>query len=278
MYNTYIQMEESYSIIARTVTYCFFVSFSFVFNLYLLVPSKVRRLPRNDPLHIRWRLLSVCLSTLVAIRIQPWVLGTFYYSFSSHAYPSVSVFHVGVLYLGPMALSAWNIHSTYPQNNFNPYKSMTTRSSYIQYWLSSIQFHVMTRPFQPNPWIGIRDLIVAPWAEELVFRCCIVPPFLKMLLVVLADNKKNPTVATSSSNHVVISSSIQYCCLLTPLFFGLAHVHHAIVKYQQGGGQPLKFIMAETLFQFIYTSLFGAYTCWVLCCTSSWVDLVIIHS
>jgi membrane protease YdiL (CAAX protease family) len=71
------------------------------------------------------------------------------------------------------------------------------------------------------------------------------------------------------------------------MFFGLAHIHHALWKYHQhcrnsshrpSSGGVLKVIVLETLFQFIYTSLFGAYACFVYCSTSSILDIFLIHS
>jgi membrane protease YdiL (CAAX protease family) len=70
------------------------------------------------------------------------------------------------------------------------------------------------------------------------------------------------------------------------MFFGLAHIHHALWKYHQhyrdSSHRPssgvLKMIVLDTLFQFIYTSLFGAYACYVYCSTSSILDIFVIHS
>lgn len=70
--------------------------------------------------------------------------------------------------------------------------------------------------------VFVRNLIIAPIAEEVVFRGCIVP-----LLV----------------PHFGSTAAI----FLAPLFFGLAHLHHLLA-----GQSPV-----AVLFQFMYTTVFG---------------------
>eukprot|EP00198_Chlamydomonas_reinhardtii_P000823 XP_001690158.1 predicted protein [Chlamydomonas reinhardtii] len=81
-------------------------------------------------------------------------------------------------------------------------------------------------------WRLWRNLVAAPLTEEWVFRACMAP-----LLVM----EGLPLV------RVV---------LLTPLFFGAAHLHHAaeLVRHQH---MPLGRALAAVTFQFAYTTLFG---------------------
>jgi hypothetical protein len=44
---------------------CLFVSTSYVMSLYL-IPSRVRALPRDDPAHIKYRMLAASSSTLIS--------------------------------------------------------------------------------------------------------------------------------------------------------------------------------------------------------------------
>lgn len=68
----------------------------------------------------------------------------------------------------------------------------------LAYWLES---------FQNILWL--RNHIVAPLSEEFTFRACMMPLLLQSY---------QPTVAV----------------LLTPLFFGVAHLHHIIERVRSG--------------------------------------------
>ena len=86
-------------------------------------------------------------------------------------------------------------------------------------------------------WKFIRNIIVAPIVEELVFRSYLLQP-------------------------------LQNCLPILPLFFGLAHLHHYISNRNLG----------DFLLQFAYTSLFGAYSCWILVESKSLVGCILAHS
>ncbi|KAF0045634.1 hypothetical protein F2P81_002163 [Scophthalmus maximus] len=83
----------------------------------------------------------------------------------------------------------------------------------------------------------LRNQVVAPLTEELVFRACMLP-----MLVPCAG----PSLAI-------------FTC---PLFFGVAHFHHVIelLRFRQG---TLSGIFLSAVFQFSYTAVFGAYTAFI---------------
>ena len=86
--------------------------------------------------------------------------------------------------------------------------------------------------------IGVRNFVVAPIAEEFVFRSCVI------CLLLLAG----------FSTPVVVFAS--------PLFFGAAHLHHIrdAYKKQQLYGKKSNYLQAalmKTMFQFLYTTVFG---------------------
>ncbi|CAF94184.1 unnamed protein product [Tetraodon nigroviridis] len=83
----------------------------------------------------------------------------------------------------------------------------------------------------------LRNQVVAPLTEELVFRACMLP-----MLVPCAGP----------------SAAIFTC----PLFFGVAHFHHVIeqLRFRQGS---VTGIFLSAVFQFSYTAVFGAYTAFV---------------
>jgi prenyl protein peptidase len=77
---------------------------------------------------------------------------------------------------------------------------------------------------------------------------------------------------------VLLASAIQEMrvIFLVPLFFGVAHAHHAMQRYK--AGVPWKQILMGGIFQFAYTSLFGSYVAFVLLRTGSIVCAIVCHS
>ncbi|KAM8882022.1 CAAX prenyl protease 2 [Synchiropus picturatus] len=98
----------------------------------------------------------------------------------------------------------------------------------------------------------LRNQVVAPLTEELVFRACMLP-----MLVPCAG----PATAI-------------FTC---PLFFGVAHFHHMIelLRFRQG---TLSGIFLSAVFQFSYTAVFGAYTAFIFIRTGHLMGPVLCHS
>ncbi|KAL7415926.1 hypothetical protein BDY24DRAFT_406116 [Mrakia frigida] len=84
-------------------------------------------------------------------------------------------------------------------------------------------------------WQGIRNWVVAPLTEEIVFRSC---------MIACAQ---------------LAGASVRHQIFITPLWFGLAHVHHAYDVFASNGKtkQAFKTAFFTCLFQFTYTTLFG---------------------
>eukprot|EP00002_Diphylleia_rotans_P026089 TRINITY_DN5187_c0_g1_i2.p1 TRINITY_DN5187_c0_g1~~TRINITY_DN5187_c0_g1_i2.p1 ORF type:complete len:236 (+),score=31.90 TRINITY_DN5187_c0_g1_i2:57-764(+) len=81
----------------------------------------------------------------------------------------------------------------------------------------------------------LRNVIVAPIAEEFVYRGCLVPLLWS---------------AGFTFNQIVF-----WC----PLFFGVAHLHH-ILQNISHGWNALKIAILQALFQTLYTWVFGMYS------------------
>ena len=95
-----------------------------------------------------------------------------------------------------------------------------------------------------------RNYVVAPFTEEFVFRACMLPIFMSCFGLTLS-------------------------VFVTPLFFGVAHLHHAIERIALG--VDLKQVLFTSLFQFCYTSLFGAYGAFIFLRTGHLIGPVISH-
>ncbi|XP_035263396.1 CAAX prenyl protease 2-like isoform X2 [Anguilla anguilla] len=94
----------------------------------------------------------------------------------------------------------------------------------------------------------LRNQVVAPLTEELVFRAGMLP----MLVPCAGPN-----------------AAIFVC----PLFFGVAHFHHVIelLRFRQG---TVSAIFLSAVFQFSYTGVFGAYTAFIFIRTETMVFFI----
>lgn len=111
---------------------------------------------------------------------------------------------------------------------------------------------------QPSFWLEnvqnilwIRNHVVAPLSEEFTFRACMMP-----LLLHSFD-------ATTA-------------ILLTPLFFGLAHLHHIVERHRDG--MALSVIAIVSAVQFTYTSVFGIYSAYLFTRTGHFVAPLLVHA
>ena len=104
--------------------------------------------------------------------------------------------------------------------------------------------------------MGYRNYIAGPITEELLFRSVILPIHLLSPL------------ATSPKKLV----------FLTPLYFGIAHVHHFYEFRLSHPDTPLTPALLRTLFQFGYTTVFGWYVAFIYLRTGSLYAVFIIHA
>ncbi|XP_074087068.1 CAAX prenyl protease 2 [Macrotis lagotis] len=98
----------------------------------------------------------------------------------------------------------------------------------------------------------LRNQVIAPLTEELVFRACMLP-------MLAPCTGLGPAV------------------LACPLFFGVAHFHHVIeqLRFRQGS---VGSIFLAAAFQFSYTAVFGAYTAFLFIRTGHLIGPVLCHS
>ncbi|GMG22171.1 unnamed protein product [Ambrosiozyma monospora] len=134
----------------------------------------------------------------------------------------------------------------------------------------------------------LRDLVVAPITEELVYTASVMGffvPFMKLnigsekssiagpiaferLDLVLANRLKLGLVQfTPSETWKVIHYS--------PILFGMAHLHHAIGLYMRG--TPIASVIITLLFQLTYTTMFGILTNLIWLYTNSVWCCIVAH-
>jgi prenyl protein peptidase len=248
--------------------FCLATSVAFVGSLYVLVPAPVRKLGRDHARQIQWRAVAtaaVCLGAwVVRQRIllpvpallstsTPEQTATAVLPFLLRTASSCSrvLLHAVILYIGPVtegaALVAFHVQrrpsgfswQRYIQGLYNVHVGPTLQS-----------LHQSTH----TKWVTLRNLVLAPALEEIAFRACLVP--------VLLASDLSPVVV----------------CWTAPLFFGVAHVHHAVSRLRQGGLPPAT-VAFQTTFQFAYTTLFGAYASYAYLQTQgSTVAIILVHS
>jgi len=100
--------------------------------------------------------------------------------------------------------------------------------------------------------VWIRNQVVAPATEEFVFRGCMVPLLVPIL---------------GSGMTIVVA----------PLFFGFAHFHHIHEKLMTTR-LTLAQILPSSCFQFLYTSLYGAYSVFLFLRTGHVMAPIVAHS
>ncbi|XP_002062005.3 CAAX prenyl protease 2 [Drosophila willistoni] len=102
-----------------------------------------------------------------------------------------------------------------------------------------------------NSIIWLRNLVMAPLSEEFVFRACMMPLILQSC---------SPLVAV----------------FITPLFFGVAHLHHIAERLSLG--VKLSTALLIGLFQFSYTTLFGFYSAFLFARTGHLIAPFLVHA
>ncbi|XP_029303364.1 CAAX prenyl protease 2-like [Cottoperca gobio] len=100
--------------------------------------------------------------------------------------------------------------------------------------------------------VWLRNQVVAPVTEELVFRGAMLP-----MLVPCTG----PTAAI----------------FMAPLFFGVAHFHH-IIEQRRLRKDSMGVILLVSGMQFLYTTVFGAFTAFIFMRTGHVVGPVLCHS
>jgi prenyl protein peptidase len=102
--------------------------------------------------------------------------------------------------------------------------------------------------------IGYRNFVAGPITEEVLFRSCLIP------LQLLARSSLKVTIFT------------------TPLYFGIAHIHHLYEFTLTHPDHSWVPILLRSFFQFTYTTLFGWFASFVYLRTGSLYACVLIHA
>jgi prenyl protein peptidase len=248
------------------VIYCFSLALAYVGSLYLLVPSRIRRLDRSDHVQIQYRCIALMVVCLGAIGSYPFIFcdaaesladdnpALFFFDRvirQPNRIPGV-LLHTIVLYIGPIMASLLRVYEIRKRSLLQGRAQGSYPAEVVRRMVTPTIHSFLTPDSRDEFWNNIRNLVVAPWTEEIIFRGCMVPPL-------LAAGMSPPQAS-----------------LVAPLFFGIAHVHHAAVRVSKGEGLPA--VVLVTVFQFLYTSLFGSYASYAFIRTGSVVAVTACHA
>lgn len=105
-----------------------------------------------------------------------------------------------------------------------------------------------------SSWQGYRNYVAGPITEEVLFRSVIIPI------------------------HILAKVQPFKIVLMTPLYFGIAHVHHFYEFRLTHPHTPLLPAIFRTVFQFGFTTVFGWFAAFIYVRTGSLYLCIIIHS
>jgi len=231
--------QEQALLVRHAVVYSTLLSSTFVGVLYL-APKRIRQLNRESPQQIKWRASLAALACLLSCSTSSYALHILTgnrdlrlhvpgFLDVSRDVPSTCLVlaQTGILYLGPLSEMALELYRALKADK---------QLSFLQFWQSWYSIYIdptLQRIVKPDGlrWQTLRNLLVAPVTEEIVFRYLIVSVW----------------KATHTS----------YIPLLTPLFFGIAHIHHACVGLFNGERPGI--VALRSAFPFTYTTAFGSY-------------------
>lgn len=237
------QTSPSPATIAASSSICIFISLAYVLILYTL-PRRVKNLRRDDPEHIKYRMIAVCFVTVILtifcklLSDQIDLPGdTFLTSIGLYLHRPfvniiVTIVLMSIFYAGPLIVNASNFVGL--SLNFMVKKEFPFVGMY-----RSIREQFLRQYSQEVRLIFLRNLIMAPITEEICFRALMIP----FLLSAYCNH------AISSQWHPI------HVTLLAPIFFGLAHVHHFLEKLRNGVSVTTALLI--TTLQLSYTYIFG---------------------
>ncbi|KAK9447792.1 CAAX protease self-immunity-domain-containing protein [Limtongia smithiae] len=223
---------------------CTGLTIAYVGVLYIHPNSRPSpMLSRNDDIVIKTRVTAILLSSLVSALVSAWVINGIRVTFNPlevfvllgfFPLPSLyellvpSVVLTGILFIGPLWEKVWYSGRGWRELLYETGEGLAS-------------------------WIGIRNYIIGPLTEELVFRVCIIS-------IELAS-RMSPTKAM----------------FISPLYFATAHIHHAYEVYVSNP-EYLYAAIGSSIVQFTITTVFGWYAAYIFLRTGTLWQPFIVHA
>lgn len=134
--------------------------------------------------------------------------------------------------------------------------------SFAKHFSDEIQYHLTF--LQSEPIATFRNICFAPISEELVFRSIIVSALY--------------TAYFAQRHELFLASSAEvslHTAWMSIGWFGIAHAHHLSTKI--AAGEPLSTAVLGTVFQLLYTSIFGFIAAMFLLRTGNIYTAILSH-
>ena len=212
-----------------------------ILPFHTLIPRDVRKLHRNERLHVYWRMACLCFSTAVAV-ILLWFASA---NTSNQEFSHRLGFRVGGLLSAaflPLLLASILYFGTIVKFII---LQLYYKCSMTETWLSN---------FPQTPLLCFRNFVLATILEEVLFR--------SVILSALTMDGTKPT-----------GSMLLYSALL----FGLSHLHHVLMAIHQEG-MRLKNALILVGFQVFYTGLFGFFQNFLFVRTGHVAGGILVHA
>ncbi|EHK48453.1 CaaX prenyl protease [Trichoderma atroviride IMI 206040] len=221
-------------------------AYTFVYVLPLYASSKTRASPdrsRDAPEAIRARIWTVSLSTTACSLATFFILRHVCSGTACSALRLMGYWPLGVTETLKTCLLTGALFAA-------PLYECLVVDGVWREWVDGLEplRHVWAE------WPAWRNYVAGPITEECLFRAAAVPLLLK---------------AGSSLGRVIF---------LSPVVFGLAHVHHFYEFRVTHPETPLVAAIARSVLQFAYTSLFGALANFLFLRTGSLLAVVLVHA
>lgn len=218
---------------------CVSAAYAFIFVASMYVWKGASSHNRDDPEVIKKRLLSISVVTILAplglcLLNDPTIKGpplSTWLGFPMDSFRSLllaiflPLLLAVIFFAGPIFLLVQNPH-----------------------WLQNFLLQ-----WKEEPLPMIRNIIVAPFCEELVFRACVCP-------ILIAGGW-----------------SISFTVFVAPLLFGAAHMHH-MLGMMRSRGLGLKDSLISACFQLSYTTVFGCLTGLLFLRTGHTISCILVHA
>ncbi|KAH8112766.1 hypothetical protein DFH11DRAFT_1603784 [Phellopilus nigrolimitatus] len=209
------------------------ISSSYVVSIYISLLFARPRPPlwRNDPAVIKARSVMASLSSILCCAIVHLTIKSNFDEASNATYLSLK--HLGLSTLLSLPSFEWlRAHLIVPALFLGPlYATFLSGTLPFQ---QSWDFHE-DFVLRISTWEGFRNHVMAPITEEITYRACVLSVYK------LSGYSKNAMI------------------WVAPCWFGTAHIHHAFETYKRLGktADALRTALLSTVFQFIYTTVFG---------------------
>lgn len=258
---------------------CLFLATFYVISLYFW--SQENRYKRNEPSVIKRRFISVIFSSLISL-IVIYSISTPGYDHQSYTlfewtglrFDQISLLNsilvsfglTALLFIGPITQNLFsecrNFLSDLHFENAKKY-DQKTKSNQIEKSYSILILNKICLVFYKNFNVKnivkaifnlefLRNYVISTLTEEFVFRSCMLPLIIE---------------------HMSWLNSI----LITPLFFGTAHLHH-IYEGCKSKEYDFKTLLIRHMFQFGYTYSFGVYSSYLFLRTGNFFASFLAHA